>query len=1510
MRLRTFFIILLGFISTLCNVQANTKNYAQQLQRLSTDEGLSQGLVNDILQDKLGYIWIATNQGLNRYDGYQVQILPDFDQFSILLIYETKDRKIFVSTEYSGAYIIDPTTLAANKIYSGKLNEVDKIFSPIMAVEQQGDLFYLAINQNVYIYNAVKKTFSHEFSIQKKDHVVRALTVHNNYLYIGTSDGLFSQSLIDGYTTKIPLLPKLKQNADNSNVKFLRADQQLGLMVGTVEGLYRIAFNEVDQLNTKQIKTLISEHNIWDYINSPYGEYIATESGLFQYHRNTGEKEFILSFDQSKFNISDNTIMNVMLDNTGLAWLSSRSQGVFRWSTLAKRFKNIEINHNGKLHNNLVLSVYQDALNTLWVGTGNGLTKLNTATLQSQTFLSTEDKKSFFGEFAVFGVTDADLGKPNRYLWLLVYDGLALFDKKTQRLSPIKSHGLTQRVINQRGSFGYHQISKDTFAFLNSENFYLYDGTTGKTRVIKGLIDQLDPLVMHTFLKPLTNYPNDFLISASGALYRYNETTQKLTTIYQVKNHNPLMYITIDDWVIDYNNTLWLASSHEGLIALDATSYKEKHRLNFADGINTKSIFALQIDQFGFLWASSQNGLYKIDVNSMQVDSYTVKDGLTVNEFNLDAHTILDDGRLAFGTTQGLLTIAPQDFLDVSDVTNKLNTHITNVSLFSKHIQYYPMRYENKQLELSADDMGLEVSFSNFDFINIDKARYQVSLTGPSSFSYNNYRDNKVFLPTLPPGKYTLSVASYLNSDTKLTTPATLHFKVAYAPWRSPIALSLYGLMSVFILLFIFWQYRTKRITIEQSHKNVLQSQQQTALALSSSNSGVWEVNLLTHSGTQHRLKQELGYKSLSDNIDFSEFSKLIHPNDFNKLSQDWENFITQNNNQQWQATYRIKHAQGHWLWYQDLGKVTQRNETGEVIRVSGIYTNITQQKANAQQAAILGEAFSQINDWLLILDCNYQPLSVNNSFAEAFSINSQADKLNIKRFLSALGKHQYLNYINVLKTLKAKENWRGDAYIKTKANPSHPIHVSITAITKEAPLIGYYVIVISDLTEQKRAENELRYLANYDPLTKLPNRSLMYKKINYIIKTAHQDGTLAALLFIDLDKFKPVNDSFGHAVGDQLLCNITQRVNNMLDSNSLLGRQSGDEFLLLVKNLESPQSLSELVKSVSIELGKRVEINDFAINISASIGVALYPFDADNADTLIRHADIAMMHAKQAGRNGFKFFTEQMNERITQKLLLENALKDAQKDDLLFNNYQPIVNSKTKKINGVELLMRWKHKGKMISPAVFIPIAEEAGLIDILTEQALIRALTELASVLRANPKFYLSLNLSPVHILKTNLNVRLLEILSQHRINPTQLKLEITENTLLDDKEKAAKQLQLLKNAGFKLLLDDFGTGYSSLTYLSKFPIDVIKIDQSFIRNIGTDKSNESIIKTIYLLAANLNLYCIAEGVETIEQIQFLTKLGCYDFQGYYFAKPMSCNMLLDEKELSPLLQKLQNV
>nr|WP_286249077.1 EAL domain-containing protein [Pseudoalteromonas sp. MM1] len=1483
-----FFLFTTVCFLCITSVSATT-NYAQQLQRISTDEGLSQNYVTKILQDDLGYIWIATAQGLNRFDGYTVTPFDGgftLNENFITTLFKTNEGNIIVSTELAGAYLINPKTLTTRNIFSGNLAGKTTSHGSIEAVEQHQDTFYLAILNNVYSLNSKTNSLTLEFTMQSEENMVRALKYHKNTLFIGTQTGLFSYNLKTESLTPLRLHTPDKQTADNNNVKFLSVDPTLGLLIGTVEGMYALNLNDSAKVNVAQNTTsIIADYNIWDYSNTPYGEFIATEHGLFEFNREEGATELILSFDQSKFNITENTINDLMVDPTGVFWLASRTQGVLTWSINTRRFNKTTLPEN-----NFINSIYQDDDSTIWYGTDNGLAHVN-AKNKTTYYLTSQDPKAVYGEYAIFAINKAYLGPTSRYLWLTGYYSLILFDKETG--TAVAKKDLNNAMPKETAIYGLSEVAPDTFAFYNDHSFYVYNGKTGLTREINGLKQHVDPLEAYTFHRPFDDYPNEFVLSTTTHFYRFNEQTNTLTTIYKTSKKDSQNYHTVENWLTDKNNILWLATTSEGLVGIDAQSFEKKYHFNVSNTLKTQSIYSLISDDYGYLWFSSKNGLYRLNTNTLKLKVFTVKDGLSVNLFSPLGAITLKNNNIMFGSSYGAVSFNPAEFLEQ---TTQTTTSITDITLMSRDLNYQPNQFATNVLHLSHEDMGLEVSFTNFDFQNNAETRYKITLQGPTSLEYDDLKTNKIFFTKLPPGNYQLKASAVNFNSATDSKPAILNFKVAFAPWKSPYAYAAYIIITIAVLCLLFWQYRSRQLAIANAQKATIHSQKQTELALSNNKSGIWDYHYSDDSVNTNR-GSELGYTNLPSRIPLKHYLTLIHPEDKPRVISHWLNFTKQKKHEHWQATYRLKHKLGHWLWYQDLGQIIYDEQTNKPVSVSGIYTNITEQRANEQQANILGEAFGQINDWLLILDNNLVPVSANNSFIKTFSQN-HTHPLSLKVFVNAIGKAQCKRYASTLKSLAAKQNWRTDAVIKTSINQHHPIHISATAIAKDTHSISYYVIVISDLTEQKKAEDELRYLANFDPLTQLPNRSLMHQKISKSIKKAHNELTQSALLFIDLDKFKPVNDTFGHAVGDQLLCNITQRVSAMLPSNATLGRQSGDEFLVLIDNLEDIGALNNIVKSISSELANKVIIEDFSINISASIGVALYPFDASSTDLLIRNADVAMMHAKQAGRNGFKFFNDSMNEQIKQKLILENDLKDAAKDNLLFNHYQPIIDTHAQTINGVELLMRWENNGQFVSPALFIPIAEETGLIEALTEQALERALTELAPTLASNPLFYISLNLSPKHILRTNIATRLTNILTQHQMSPVQLRLEITENILLEDKHKAAKQLQKLKAAGFKLLLDDFGTGYSSLTYLSQFPIDVIKIDQSFVNSIGVDKSDESIIKTIYTLAQNLELYCIAEGVETKQQKTFLEGLGCHVLQGYYFAKPMRAAQLQNPK------------
>ncbi|WP_105189136.1 EAL domain-containing protein [Pseudoalteromonas sp. T1lg48] len=1493
-------------------VFATPVNYGYQLQRLSTEEGLSQGTVNTIAQDEFGYLWFGTDRGLNRYDGYQLNLFngadPALASDAILAITPLKNGNFLVSAQLNGLFLVDPASLSSQQLLSNPLSEVDAKYATVWEISQDNnnqDIIWLGINHQVYKYSLTNRSLELVFSLNNPTHMVRALLPHEDSLYIGTSTGLFRYH--NGTSSALTHLPTAHASNDQRNIKFLQWDNEFGLLVGTVEGLYRRNLEGQKPV----IETLIDNHNIWSLQRYGTVDFVATEDGLLQFNRQTRHTTNLIRFSDSRYAVNDNNVMSMFRDKSGMLWLGSQAQGVFSWSPLAMRFKQKALATGKYQHGHAAWAIYEQDNGTLWVGSGNGLNKIPKEG-PSTTLMTLDDKKMAMGQQTVYQLQLATHVADS--LWVLAIQGSALLNMTTNNVSyPLKNAAHPIGFDAEALRWGLYQLANGMTYFIAQSGFYRFDPASNTIEALPSIGQQLQPEHASHFLPPLPTHKDDPLISYGGGLYRYDVNNDSLHPIYEPKYVNAQSNNLIDSWTLDQNNSLWISIDGEGVVALDLETLEERDRIGPAQGLRSLSVFTPVLDNFGFLWFGSNNGLYRYNINSGHLRHFSVKDGLSAAEFNGFSATKLASGELAFGTVKGLLIVDPADFITATNHYIAPAPQITDINLLSRPLDYTPSKYANTPLQLQHDDLGLTISFSSFDYIHRDQVRYKISLSGASEFKYPNYASNNLQFATLNPGAHQLSISAFDPVSGKWSRTLHLGIEVAYAPWRSPVAITLYIVISALLLgTWMLWLRRQQR-RLHSAHGKLLASQQQTDLALQSSNSGIWHYQVEQRRFMQRRLAAELGYREIQNQCSFEQYVDLIHPQDVDRYRLNWKRFLNQGEQATWDFTYRLCHKQGTWHWYHEVGRITEYDANGQPKEVSGIYTNITDAKASAQQATVLGEAIGQISDWLLILDEHLQPFSANDSFLRAFS-DPNSPGLSIQPFVRALGKQKFQRYMGLIGKLAAGDNWRIEEQIRTKHDMRHPVQISVTAVCRDkqeqSDEISYYVVVITDLTEQKRAEDELRYLANYDPLTGLPNRTMMRGKIAQAIDYAKENSSLLALLFIDLDKFKPVNDSFGHAVGDQVLCCICERISEQLDDNSLLARQSGDEFLLLIEQVQSPQSLSELSEHLAKTLEKPIKIGNITINISVSIGIALSPFDADNAEDLIRNADMAMIYAKNAGRNGYKFFTEQMNNRITHKLMLENALQDAYRDDLLTNHYQPIVHIHQKRIVGVELLLRWQSEGQFISPAEFIPVAEEIGLIDAITEQALHRALRELKQWFSTYDDFYLSVNLSPIHILKSNLTERLVDILAMHDVSPAQLRLEITESTLLDDKAKAAAQLNKLRAAGLKLFLDDFGTGYSSLTYLNQFPIDVIKIDQSFVRQIGINPTNEAIIRTIHNLASSLGLYCIAEGVETREQIFFLNKLGCHHLQGFFFAKPCDAATLAAKYYLEKTLEKMNSL
>lgn len=427
----------------------------------------------------------------------------------------------------------------------------------------------------------------------------------------------------------------------------------------------------------------------------------------------------------------------------------------------------------------------------------------------------------------------------------------------------------------------------------------------------------------------------------------------------------------------------------------------------------------------------------------------------------------------------------------------------------------------------------------------------------------------------------------------------------------------------------------------------------------------------------------------------------------------------------------------------------------------------------------------------------------------------------------------------------------------------------------------------ISDITERKLAEKKIKQMAYYDYLTNLPNRRLFEKTINATIKQATQTGESFAVMFIDLDRFKYINDSMGHETGDQILQSMATRIQHLVRKSDIVGRQGGDEFVVLLPDTDKEEA-GDIAQRLIDGLGQPLRIQNLDIFVNSSIGISIYPKDGLTCNQLIRNADIAMYQAKENHVNTFHFFTEALHQEMVEKAVLGNELRWVIERKQLILHYQPQINLKTGKISGMEALLRWQHPERgLVSPAKFIPIAEETGLIVAIGKWVLETACLQAKNWQdKGFPPIEISVNVSPREFRQPSFVDQVKNTLLKTGLDPSHLNLEITE-TIMSDVHNCKMTLDKLRELGVNVSVDDFGTGYSSLSYLNDFPITHLKIDQAFVQELS--ESNYAIVKTIISLAMNLNLKVIAEGVETKEQAALLDSLACYNVQGFLYSKPL---------------------
>lgn len=566
------------------------------------------------------------------------------------------------------------------------------------------------------------------------------------------------------------------------------------------------------------------------------------------------------------------------------------------------------------------------------------------------------------------------------------------------------------------------------------------------------------------------------------------------------------------------------------------------------------------------------------------------------------------------------------------------------------------------------------------------------------------------------------------------------------------------------------------------------------------------------------------------------------------------------------------------------------KNTKNEISSYVAIKEDITQLKEDEKQLRLASTVFQTATEAVMVTDANNLIIAVNQAFTSITGYQ-EAEVLGKNPDILSSGHHDAGFYKEMNNELALVGKWQGEISNRRKSGEVYYEWLSITALKNQMGELESYVALFSDITKRKKAEDKIYHQANYDSLTGLANRSLFIDRFEQSISLAKRDHTHVALLFIDLDGFKSVNDNFGHSKGDQLLKFAAQRIESAVRTSDSVARLSGDEFAIMLCGDNDVYSNEKVATKVLQELAKPFQLAEKEAHVTASIGISIFPDDGELSEDLLAKADSAMYEAKEKGKNNVQFFTKEMDIKAQQRRSLEVELRKSIKNKELVLYYQPIHDIKTGGLVSAEALIRWVHPQKgIISPVDFIPLAEDIGFIVEIGDWVLEEACKQ-AKAWQTQFKCLskISVNISAAQLHRPDFFDKLKVTLDKSNLPPNLLTLEITESLLIEEDKHTLHKLQTIRELGIDLSIDDFGTGYSSLSYLKRFPINVLKIDRAFIKDITNDSEGEALTCAIISIAKSLNLKVVAEGVEEKEQYDVLAKYDCHCAQGYLFSKPI---------------------
>ncbi|VEE61770.1 Cyclic di-GMP phosphodiesterase Gmr [Shewanella putrefaciens] len=1470
----------------------NAANTQLKFEHIRSEEGLNQNTITSLFMDSAGMLWIGTQDGLHSYNGYNFN----------LFIHSPNDPKS-ISESYVSDIIQDAHGYIWVGTFSQGINRLDL---------KTGTFERFGVEQGL------------------TDPRVTKLNIVGNTLWIGTQGGLFSLSTRTNRITQVSLgtsiEPQITSLANVDNTYLLAGTKASGTFAVTANTITRL--NVPQDVVAYQIKanstraiTLALSNQLWhydlvsqqgqvlwqtepnvpyikDFIQTPQGQFwvVGPEAGLIQLDRE-GE-HFVAAYHKydtkRPTSISENNMLCLLEDPFGNLWIGASYSGLNKINTRRQYFQHLsEYSTEFPLQSNNIRSIYRSQDNALWIGTeGAGLKRLAFNHTQYEHYTS------FFAN--ALGLKTQNLNLTVRSivqdqqgtLWFASNYGLG-------RLSSSGDFSLLKVSDNQDTSTEANHIR--SLALDNHNRLWvatthaLYRKASENDEFTPVSITNIDNFHPEQNILLTLRVDNTTLwIGSLNGLVKLDMQTGKGEAFYHdPHDKNSIINNRIRDILVASNGDIWFAT-HGGMSRLSAQAdtpiFKDYTR---EQGLPSDTIYALLEDADHHIWFSSNAGIGKLNPVSGKVINFNEQEGLQALEFNGGVKLKDQDGDLWFGGINGINRFNPKA---LPDKRGEARVALTAYKIAGEKHTILDLSHP-PQIVMNYTDQLVSFEVTSLDFSYTGKNRFSYYLEGFDNQWHDLPTGNEITFTNIEPGHYVLHVRHSLEYNNEGNYALLVDLSVNAPFYRTQFAYVLYGLLALALLVIIYRWRKQKRQQQQEFETSIRASEERLKLALWASGDGMWDWNI----------QEQQVYRTHTD-IPVSQWSShtLLHDNAHPEDRERFKQVLTdhlQGRTPFFEMEYRIEHSPGNWLWILERGKVVETNEQARPVRMTGTTRNITSRKLIENELVLSSQVLNSMNEAVVVAGLDYRIRSVNPAFSAitGYSERQISDKYLIHL---AYSRQQRDLFNGIEQQLLRHKHWAGEIWIRNKARKAILVWLEINQVIDVKGETSHFVAVFTDITERKKAEEDLRFLASFDTLTGLPNRTLFQDRLNHAISQAHRSNNIVALLFLDLDRFKHINDSMGHHIGDLLLKAVAHRLQSAVREGDTVARLGGDEFTIILEGVAKTKAATLISEKVLKAFQAPFLLDDKSLTISTSIGISLYPNDAEDVDSLIKFADTAMYHAKALGRNNFQFYTNKLNEMATRHVQLEAGLKQAISRNELSLVYQPKFCLRNGSLTGLEALLRWHHAELgPISPAEFIPLAEETGIINQIGHWVINHACQQLAEWNELGfGDISMAVNLS-ARQLKADIISTIEVALAVSGLPAKALELELTESMIMGNPQESVNILSKLKALGLTIAVDDFGTGYSSLSYLKRFPIDTLKIDREFVRDITNDPDDAAITSAIIALAHSLELNVVAEGVETQEQLNFLALQGCDQVQGFLLSKPLSaqdCLALLQRKRL----------